>query len=555
MNTEIDINDYSVPIMSKVGSKFSKWRPYQAEVVKKIVESDKPYIVLSAPTGSGKSLIAVESALRIYGDVGGAFYYLVNTKDLQEQLLRDFKFFKLLKGRSNFDCKMFKGLKVSECPYQFVRQECPIKNDCDYYVHKKDAMESMFVVWNYSMFLTNQTFVRDFDEVPFMVCDEAHTIEGVLMNFVNVSFNFRFFHELGLNFPREENVLERIDEAYAIVEDRLERFKMSKLLEIMSEDLKDKQEFKEMVELERMRKKIKFFLNNYDENWVIDYRYNRWEVEKSEIVFKPIFVDRFAHLLFDWSYDKILFMSATIPPIDVFAKSLGISEDNIEFIEIPSVFKRENRPVIFEPVGNMAYKYWENDINNVIDWIINFLLNHPEDKVLIHTANYKIARHLAQALEYYQNEMGFEHEIIVTEPDEANEVSLKAFKESEYPAVLISPVFETGIDLPYDSCRYQIIVKVPYLSLADKQVKARLEKDRRWYLSMTANRLVQMAGRIVRAEDDWGVTYVLDENFRRFIVENQDLFPKWFLDAIAVRKNSYRKEVRNEETIQENSTI
>ena len=43
--------------------KFSSWRKYQRETVEAVLKSEKPFVLLSAPTGSGKSLIAVSLGL------------------------------------------------------------------------------------------------------------------------------------------------------------------------------------------------------------------------------------------------------------------------------------------------------------------------------------------------------------------------------------------------------------------------------------------------------------------------------------------------------------
>jgi ATP-dependent DNA helicase DinG len=59
-----------------------------------------------------------------------------------------------------------------------------------------------------------------------------------------------------------------------------------------------------------------------------------------------------------------------------------------------------------------------------------------------------------------------------------------------------------------------------------------LKRDRGWYDWQTALRLVQTYGRSVRSETDYAVTYVLDSNFPRFVRAHQDLFPKYFLEAI-----------------------
>ncbi len=56
-------------------------------------------ILLEAPTGFGKSPVAVAVALTL-----GSSYICTSTKDLQTQYSRDFSFFKVAKGMSNFPC-------------------------------------------------------------------------------------------------------------------------------------------------------------------------------------------------------------------------------------------------------------------------------------------------------------------------------------------------------------------------------------------------------------------------------------------------------------------
>jgi ATP-dependent DNA helicase DinG len=61
--------------------------------------SGHKYIVLEAPTGFGKSPVAIAVALTL-----GSSYICTSTKDLQTQYARDFPFLRVAKGKNNFIC-------------------------------------------------------------------------------------------------------------------------------------------------------------------------------------------------------------------------------------------------------------------------------------------------------------------------------------------------------------------------------------------------------------------------------------------------------------------
>ncbi|MFY9868100.1 MAG: hypothetical protein WAK17_00110 [Candidatus Nitrosopolaris sp.] len=63
--------------------------------------SDYKYILLEAPTGFGKSPVAIAVALTL-----GSSYICTSTKDLQTQYVRDFPFVKPAKGKGNFSCEV-----------------------------------------------------------------------------------------------------------------------------------------------------------------------------------------------------------------------------------------------------------------------------------------------------------------------------------------------------------------------------------------------------------------------------------------------------------------
>jgi len=81
---------------------FQSKRERQAYVLNEIANalaSDYKYILLEAPTGFGKSPVAIAVALTL-----GTSYICTSTKDLQTQYARDFPFLKVAKGKNNFVC-------------------------------------------------------------------------------------------------------------------------------------------------------------------------------------------------------------------------------------------------------------------------------------------------------------------------------------------------------------------------------------------------------------------------------------------------------------------
>ena len=81
---------------------FSDKRDRQGYVLNEIctaVASDYKYILLEAPTGFGKSPVAIAVALTL-----GSSYICTSTKDLQTQYSRDFPYLRVAKGMNNFSC-------------------------------------------------------------------------------------------------------------------------------------------------------------------------------------------------------------------------------------------------------------------------------------------------------------------------------------------------------------------------------------------------------------------------------------------------------------------
>ena len=83
---------------------FTTLRENQGYILNEIdsaFSSGYKYIILEAPTGTGKSPIAIATGLSL-----GTSYICVSTKDLQTQYSKDFSFLREAIGKNNFVCNV-----------------------------------------------------------------------------------------------------------------------------------------------------------------------------------------------------------------------------------------------------------------------------------------------------------------------------------------------------------------------------------------------------------------------------------------------------------------
>jgi Rad3-related DNA helicase len=155
--------------------------------------------------------------------------------------------------------------------------------------------------------------------------------------------------------------------------------------------------------------------------------------------------------------------------------------------------------------------------------------HHKHEKGLIHTHNYKCQKYIMANLKDPRL-MG--HTYI------NREMKLQQFEKTDKPMVLVSPSMSEGVDLPYEKCQFQVIYKIPFPYLGDKQVNSRKKHDPKWYAYKTIMTLIQAYGRGMRAEDDFCATYILDRNIKMLF--NNPLYkalvPRSFKEAIALEE-------------------
>lgn len=511
-----ELDKYSLP------DKFQNWAKYQRKTVERIVNSDKKYFVLRAPTGSGKSLMGVVSGM----DLDVKTYYIVHNIQLQDQIINDFPFVAQVKGRSNFHCvASMIGETCDPGRNCASGKKCIYKSECEYQVQKEIAMESKFVVFNYAYFLAiiNSKY-GGFDDPGLVVLDEAHIADSALSGYVNFDMSERQLAISNIRFPTKgEDVFEWLEYLQDESECGIERMKEQLKGDINEEKVGGINQG--IKRFKTINYKSTFLIDNVDDDWIIEQYHDGYS---EHVRFVPVWVNKFSHLLLGHA-DKYLLMSATISKLDM--ELLGIKENEMEFLDMPSTFDPSNMPVIYYGFEKINRHTDRASLTTVIDGLIK---RHHNEKGVLHTVSYSLAKYILEHSKHDARMIANSGEQLYTDAmilDKRGE-AISEFLESDDPSILVSPSVETGLDLKDDLGRWQIICKVPFASLGDKIVIRRKEDRPIWYTSDAINRIVQGSGRVCRSASDHGITYIIDKNLSWLVKRHQDMFPPWWLNSL-----------------------
>jgi len=609
-------------------------------------------IILEAPTGFGKSAVAISVALSL-----GSSYICTSTKDLQTQYCNDFPYVKAAKGKNNFSCLLKQdfidngtyqcgicgsshpnecyhttveyghcmtdeAFKEDGCKYRTFAKDYQISNKgitdekiciandtiqsyqkqysewlpisnlkvrrewkpCEYFNQLNIALASSHSIFNYSIFLAFLSYNKRMGERDLLVLDEGHLLETEIVKFrglsiskkrwkryisnfeivdygydsverwidflidletemlslignadlagifdIERSIKYAYYNSRNMSSENPDNK-KRIVSANELFESDVEIAKKYSNDEIASKaktmNLSNEIAIDAVKDTDRLTRTINSILAN-PRNWIVsEIKKTNYKIEKVEL--KPLDISPYCNAVFEKG-SKILIMSATILNNKTFCKGIGLTPDEVKFIQVDSDFPIENR--LIYPL-NIAYLNYSNlqsmDIVSKISTTIDKIMSiHKNDKGIIHTTSY-------EQLNFIKENLSKENarRLLITDPEIQRDEIISQHTSSPKPTVLISPSLHTGLDLKDGLSRFQIITKVPYPNKSDRWTNAKREVDAEWYYWQTALRLIQAYGRSVRSREDWARTYILDSAFRYFVRKNRNTIPVWFMQAI-----------------------
>ena len=510
--------------------KFSKfpYRDYQEDIIEFAHKSTKRFTVIEAPTGIGKTLCGM-----VLGRLFGSSIYCVHSKTLQTQVSDDFTGIPILWGRANYPCALFEDMTADACGGS--AKTCETIDECEYHKAKERAATSNLAVLNYHYYLTEVNYVGRFSGRECLVVDEADALESVLASFIGINLSHAAIREFGINAPdyKTTSSVHALDawkswaletrDSMLLRYNELERFVGKNEIKTTAQI----EAIKKMNQISSGMSKLKKFHDYVDVSWLYEEKDNKYG---KSMHFNPTWISPALANDCIWKHAKrFVLMSATFPYLPILAKLLGIKQDEIAYRQYPSVFPAENRQVKYSIAGNLVYKEMKTEIPKVMTRVKEIIndTKHKGEKGLIHTVSYKLAEEI----------MKIKDKRLVSHLGDTDRAAvIEHFKSSDKPLILVSPSMDRGISLDDDLCRFIIWLKAPFLSLADKMVAARLygsgHLGNMWYKSMMLLSIVQGCGRGVRSDTDYSTTYLLDEQIRKAMIDNPNMVPKWFREAI-----------------------
>lgn len=519
--------------------------------IENAINSGTKFIILQAPTGSGKSHIAatlanysnpinndfkefIESNEAYKKDYSGEYLFandiqnlsiggsviLTVTKALQDQYERLFPDIISLKGKQNYTCSVDDDFSCDFAPCTLTHklfEQCYIKKACPYLEQRKKALLSKFCVYNYSSYMTLPDFLT---KRQIIIADEASELEDELVGMYSCTINYKNLDILGISYQKLtvvdtnfvhnwlNDILQQISTIKTEIEGKI-RKKSTKLNKGLALSLFNR--FRSLTLIEDDI--ITIIKNWFKTEYVID-------LFGTHVDISPLYVNIFAQRFFNQA-DLVVLMSGTIIDHKTYAQTLGIT--NYKYIEIDSEFDSNKSPIYCCDQFKLNHKNIDNVLPCISEIAISICEKHSNEKGIIHTHNFKITDFLRKRWNnkrFLFRESGITNEHILDEHKLCSNT------------VLISPSLAFGIDLGDDEGRFGIIMKAPYLPLNNTRIKKLAENNHRWYIQHALKNLVQMCGRTTRSKDDHSTTYILDGQAVDLIREYKDLLPKWFLSRL-----------------------
>lgn len=547
-----------------IGLSFDEWRSGQVEGIEWLQSGDwfKKYPldylvrVIEAPTGTGKTGMILGLANE---QSEKRFLIMCATKLEQDQYVRTFGQSKMsfvsVRGKSNFHCPLDDPLtegtvedsdeeicNTSGCLNIHVDQalceggyECEQRWSCPYFVQRDRATDARIVVTNYAFGLAMLNIPGDkIGKFDVIVCDEGHILDQQLEKYIEVSLSRSVFENtFDFKLPSGPSARKQ-DEWSEFIPKALNT--MNKVINIMS-DRMDVLLYREDDEAKALGKRLKIaerYLDNLEQVEQI-VKAREWIIEDNgkTIDFKPVWVTKDSQNVLFYHSQWFIIMSGTIPSADELTKKVGVDARQFEFKRLPYTFEVENRPVIgIQPGIGLSHKVIDDNLPEMVRLLDKTIDQNPDVNILVHTVTYKIANYIMENSDYRLE--------MITHNSRNRIDQLDAFKirgqmnsDREWGrAIMVSPSFDKAVDLPDDECRVVIVCKLPYPYLGSTVMKSRINQSKTYYTHETLMTLIQMVGRHIRSEDDWGITYVLDAGFKGFLKRANDMIPQPIDEAI-----------------------
>jgi Rad3-related DNA helicase len=556
-----------------------EFRPQQKEAILSIIEAydEDPngIFLLDAPTGSGKSVIAMLFAdfLAFKGNRG---YILASDLALHEQYVKDFRGMQLwnwgnIKGVDNYECAVNgERFSVGDCKSKGISYEAaeslPCFKQCGYLTARKKAIKSPVALLTYPYALIQRNYVEQqqqgkgkgspFPQRDFVVCDEAHKLLDIVQShfspivshdiYKKVEKTLENIGDLGLKVPSVNliGLKKNIEEIYLEEAPAVILAHLKEITKILGGLVKATADIREVAGKE-------FGENDVPQDWLATFNLTDWLkdvhckledyceiIEKTglekmvknpgetSITFNCIDEYYLLHKHFFNKFGFKLLMTATMGNTQDFMRNHGIKA--AKYFKIETHFKWDKSPIFFYPGKKLSARFLADNLEWAVNRVSEILKTHSTESGIIHTGSYELGQKVWKNLP-----KELRKRVLLYKGSDEKEKMLKKMKKTR-GLVAMGPSLLEGLNLVDDLSRFQIFLKVPYPHLGDKYVAAKLNYSQKWYNWKTSVSVLQGVGRSIRTPEDWAVTYLIDGCFSDLFKNAGTQFPPEFRSRVKV---------------------
>ncbi|TYT64024.1 helicase C-terminal domain-containing protein [Natrialba swarupiae] len=514
-------------------------------------------VLVRAPTGSGKSLLAraVAGCARTVeeaepSEASGAYYTTPQVSQLDDvasdDLLSDLN---VIRGKSNYSCILpeERNTPVNQAPCVRERgYDCSVKHRCPYFSDRAIASNREIAAMTLAYFM--QTAGSEvFRRRDVVVIDEAHGLAEWAEMYATIQLGPRtvpFWDELRV--PE----VDRVERAVRYAENLAQTCGRRKD-DLLAQEALSPAEVRERDRLQELIGELEWFVSDYRDpesptTWLVDQSEPAGSARGRDgdgsegddregeddtggpLTIKPMNPEKYlAHTVWDRG-NKFALLSATILNKEAFCRQVGLEPSAVALVDVGHTFPVENRPLYDVTQGKMTYEHRGETIPKIARTIVRVMQAHPDEKGLVHAHSYDIQEQLADLLADFG--VG---DRIRTHDRDGRDADLEEWKASDDPDVFLSVKMEEALDLKGDLCRFQVICKAPFLNTSDSRVAHRLEEGQwAWYFRSALRTVIQACGRVIRAPDDYGATYLADSSLLDCFERARTDMPDWFADQV-----------------------
>ncbi len=514
----------------------SDFRENQNHFFKFFNEHENQNIIADAPTGSGKSLIAIQIAINL--ERPGTVFIVTPTKDLMKQYERDFGHLEdvmLLAGKNEYTCKDYTGFSAEQCTHT---KETPCKHhysstkdSCEYSKKISTFMDYKIVVTNYHMMLALIKIRHALEwGSSLIIWDESHKFQDIIREMTGVEYN----HTRACRII-DEDLSNIIYYFFKNVQTPLEQIKTELIPYI--EKYNTKEDVNKRRWIERLETQMEY-RNQYDYLPAEPYEKINYKDERERCIrVMPVDYTSLSRSTFMEAAPQHLMMSGTIhypkysetKRLELIRKITGMKMDYI--YETPEKYRFDDSNIVKkapEILSRINYSNSRvyNDFKHTYGSLISFLVKETRNIMIHFNAKWQ-CENMVRALK----ESGYKRPVYNFHEGQNNTKTKQIIKKRfvKTGGCIIGSSLHEGIDFPGEELEVVIIGRSAYVPTEEEDkyypgTKRRipnkirktwegLEKRGVYRIEQEEYRLktLQQIGRLQRTSTDTGIIILCNQ--------------------------------------------